>query len=168
VQPAFGAGETKALLPVFRGCVERVSIILSLLCLGDVPSISQVTSKWKDILTGTSEPEEIIDVSSWLTRAALDAIGEGGGIYRDVIQSTQSGYLAGYDANFGALDNAESEFVRTYHNLGTSIPHSFPHSRLTVFIKFPSDRRLRCSIQTENLHPRHVPVPPSLDAGLDV
>ena len=25
VQPAFGAGETKALLPVFRGCVERVS-----------------------------------------------------------------------------------------------------------------------------------------------
>ena len=77
-------------------------------------------------------------------------------------------YLAGYDANFGALDNAGSEFVRTYHNLGTTILHSFPTSRLTVFIRFPSDRRLRCSIQTENLHHRHVPVPPSLDAGLDV
>lgn len=79
MQPAFGAGETKALLPIFRGCVERVSNVLSLLCLGDVPKISQVTSKWKVILTGTSEPEEIIDVSSWLTRVALDAIGEGEG-----------------------------------------------------------------------------------------
>ena len=59
------------------------------------------------------------------------------GIYRDVIPSTQSGYLAGYDANFGALDNAESEFVRTYHNLGTSIPHSFPYSRLTVVRLIP-------------------------------
>ena len=79
VQPAFGAGETKALLPVFRGCVERVSSLFSLLCLGDVLKVSQVTSKWKDILTGTSEPEEIIDVSSWLTRVALDVIGEGEG-----------------------------------------------------------------------------------------
>jgi len=56
------------------------------------------------------------------------------GIYRDVMPSTQSCYLAGYGSNFGALDNAESEFARTYHNLGTSsIPRSFPHSRPTVF-----------------------------------
>jgi len=38
--------------------------------------------------------------------------------------STKSGYLAGFGTHFGALDNAENEFVWTYHNLGISIPHS--------------------------------------------
>ena len=31
IQPAFGVAETRALLPVFRGCIERVSITFSLL-----------------------------------------------------------------------------------------------------------------------------------------
>jgi hypothetical protein len=39
----------------------------------------QVTSKWNDILTGSPGSQEILDVSNWLNRAALDAIGEGKG-----------------------------------------------------------------------------------------
>lgn len=35
VQPAFGVAETKALLPVFRRCVESVSAIFSLLSVSE-------------------------------------------------------------------------------------------------------------------------------------
>ena len=39
--------------------------------------VPQVTSKWRDILTGAAESQEVINVNDWLTRAALDVIGEG-------------------------------------------------------------------------------------------
>jgi len=55
----------------------------------------------------------------------LNAIGEGeSGL--TIALSTKFGYPAGFGTHFGALDNAENKFVRTYHNLGTSIPHSPP------------------------------------------
>ena len=39
----------------------------------------QVTWKWKDTLTGSPGSQEILDVSNWFARAALDVIGEGEG-----------------------------------------------------------------------------------------
>lgn len=45
--------------------------------LGDVLSLPQVTTKWNDILAGAPESQEVLNVNDWLTRVALDAIGEG-------------------------------------------------------------------------------------------
>ena len=39
----------------------------------------QVTTKWRDILTGTADSQAVINVSDWLSRATLDVIGEGEG-----------------------------------------------------------------------------------------
>ncbi|KDQ51422.1 hypothetical protein JAAARDRAFT_41090 [Jaapia argillacea MUCL 33604] len=56
--PAFGIKETKALLPIFRGCVERLSV------------------KWKELVTETSDQSIVLNVPKWLSRATLDVIGE--------------------------------------------------------------------------------------------
>ena len=77
IQPAFGVAETRALLPIFRGCIERVSTTSLLRVPGDVLSMQQVTTKWSDILAGAPESQEVLNVNDWLTRVALDAIGEG-------------------------------------------------------------------------------------------
>jgi len=34
--------------------------------------------EWNDILAGAPESQEVLSVNDWLTRVALDAIGEGG------------------------------------------------------------------------------------------
>jgi len=39
--------------------------------------MQQVTTKWSDILAGAPESQEVLNVNDWLTRVALDAIGEG-------------------------------------------------------------------------------------------
>ena len=45
--------------------------------LGGILNIYQVTTKWRDILTGSANSQAVINVSDWLSRATLDVIGEG-------------------------------------------------------------------------------------------
>ncbi|KDQ56231.1 hypothetical protein JAAARDRAFT_158180 [Jaapia argillacea MUCL 33604] len=80
--PAFGAPETKALLPVFQSVAE------------------QMTSKWKDILDVSDSQSVELNVTSYLTRATLDAIG-----------------IGAFDYNFGAMEDGNNPVVRAYSNL---------------------------------------------------
>ncbi|OAX38351.1 cytochrome P450 [Rhizopogon vinicolor AM-OR11-026] len=56
--PGFGGPESKALLPLFKGCVESMS------------------NKWIDIITNSKEQSAMLNIPAWLSRATLDAIGE--------------------------------------------------------------------------------------------
>ncbi|OAX39518.1 cytochrome P450, partial [Rhizopogon vinicolor AM-OR11-026] len=79
--PAFGGPESKALLSLFKGCAESMS------------------NKWIDIITNSKEQSAMLNVHAWLSRAALDAIGE-----------------AAFDFHFDSIDNAESALARAYTN----------------------------------------------------
>lgn len=80
--PAFGAPESKALLPHFIHIAESLSM------------------RWKDILLASRDFAKELDVTEWLSRATMDAIGE-----------------AAFDCQFGALDNGGSEVLRAYNDL---------------------------------------------------
>ncbi|EGO00602.1 hypothetical protein SERLA73DRAFT_104941 [Serpula lacrymans var. lacrymans S7.3] len=80
--PGFGMPETKALVPIFSRCAE------------------QLTTQWKDILDDEKSGEKVFNVSAWMARATLDALG-----------------LGAFDYNFGAMDNADNELKRAYSNL---------------------------------------------------
>ncbi|KIJ29239.1 hypothetical protein M422DRAFT_188770, partial [Sphaerobolus stellatus SS14] len=54
---------------------------------------------WRGILQ-ESEEKTPVDVAIWMTRATLDALGQ-----------------AGFDYEFGALDNLDNELSKAYHNL---------------------------------------------------
>ncbi|OJA08713.1 hypothetical protein AZE42_07090 [Rhizopogon vesiculosus] len=56
--PGFGGPESKALLPLFKGCAESLS------------------NKWIDIITNSKEQSAMLNIPAWLSRATLDAIGE--------------------------------------------------------------------------------------------
>ncbi|KAJ8583434.1 cytochrome P450 [Rhizopogon salebrosus TDB-379] len=56
--PGFGAPESRAFLPLFKGCAESMS------------------DKWMDIISNSEEQSAEFNIPSWLSRATLDAIGE--------------------------------------------------------------------------------------------
>ncbi|KDQ56237.1 hypothetical protein JAAARDRAFT_690089 [Jaapia argillacea MUCL 33604] len=80
--PAFGAPETKALLPVFQSAA------------------GEITSKWKDILDVSNDLSVELNVTSYLTRATLDAIGVGA-----------------FDYNFEAMEDGNNPVVKAYSNI---------------------------------------------------
>ncbi|KAL0067427.1 hypothetical protein AAF712_005412 [Marasmius tenuissimus] len=86
MNPAFGAPEAKALVPVFS---EAASVL---------------TNKWKDLLSlsqnGDGTEGQVFDMTKWVSRATLDAIGH-----------------AGFDYNFGAMQNQDNRLANVYHNL---------------------------------------------------
>ncbi|KDQ64101.1 hypothetical protein JAAARDRAFT_201503 [Jaapia argillacea MUCL 33604] len=79
--PAFGTPETKAFFPVFRSVSE------------------QLISMWNESVSNEGG-RAVLDVLSWLNRAALDAVGE-----------------AAFDYKFGALHESDNELGRAYNNL---------------------------------------------------
>lgn len=56
--------------------------------------------KWKDEMASESSGSPTIDITKWISRMTLDVIGE-----------------AGFDYNFGALDNTDSALAAVYKNL---------------------------------------------------
>ncbi|KAF4581513.1 hypothetical protein EYR38_002842 [Pleurotus pulmonarius] len=79
MNPAFTAQQLRAFLPLFQSTASRMS------------------QKWKDLIqTG----DQTFNVSRWLARSTLDAIGE-----------------AAFDYRFGAIDNAHSELSKCFENL---------------------------------------------------
>ncbi|KAL0567122.1 hypothetical protein V5O48_014867 [Marasmius crinis-equi] len=61
---------------------------------------SSLTNKWKDKLLDSKEQSEVFNVHEWASRATLDAIGH-----------------AGFDYNFGAMENQDNPLASAYHNL---------------------------------------------------
>ncbi|OAX34712.1 cytochrome P450 [Rhizopogon vinicolor AM-OR11-026] len=56
--PGFGAPESKAFLPLFKGCAESMC------------------NKWMDVISNSTEQSVVLDIPVWLSRATLDAMGE--------------------------------------------------------------------------------------------
>lgn len=78
-----------------------------------------MAGQWKDIISGSADQSNVFNVCPWLTRATLDAIGEG---TSDVPSTTASGNSlvgrpAAFDYNFGAMDNNENALARVYGNM---------------------------------------------------
>ncbi|OAX37779.1 cytochrome P450 [Rhizopogon vinicolor AM-OR11-026] len=84
--PGFGAPECKAFFPLFKGCAETMS------------------NKWIDVISNSKEQSAVLDMSAWLSRTTLDAIGE-----------------VAFDVRFGSLDNNEHALARAYNNMMVDI-----------------------------------------------
>jgi cytochrome P450 len=82
--PAFALTETKTYIPIFHQTAQK-------LC-----------NMWKDVIKEGNKGQVTIEVSRWLSRATLDALGK-----------------AAFDYEFGALDNAENKLAKAYENLMT-------------------------------------------------
>ncbi|KAL4269205.1 Cytochrome P450 superfamily protein [Pleurotus pulmonarius] len=80
--PGFGGPESRAFWPIFYGYA------------------TQLTSKWKDIISSSPNQEVVVDIPRWTSRAMLDAIGE-----------------AAFDYQFGAMENAETPLSLAYFGL---------------------------------------------------
>ena len=80
----------------------------------------QVTVKWKDLLLSSESPSDglAMDITGWLFRATLDAIGEGEStsLMRRMFVKLNFG-LAAFDYKVGALDDKETDLARGYNNL---------------------------------------------------
>lgn len=57
--PGFGPKESKAFFPIFQDCAESIRM------------------KWSESIGNGNGQSVVIDVLSWLSRGALDAIGHG-------------------------------------------------------------------------------------------
>ncbi|KAK1225575.1 hypothetical protein PQX77_011467 [Marasmius sp. AFHP31] len=86
MNPAFGASEAKALVPIFSAAASSLS------------------NKWKDLLLVCNDQSDVFNIPRWTSRATLDAIGQ-----------------AGFDYNFGAMENQDNRLSKAYHNLFADI-----------------------------------------------
>ncbi|KAG9226814.1 hypothetical protein CCMSSC00406_0003513 [Pleurotus cornucopiae] len=80
--PGFGGPESRAFWPIFSGFA------------------AQLSSKWKDMISSSSNQEVVVDIPRWTSRATLDAIGE-----------------AAFDYQFGTMDNKETRLSAAYFTL---------------------------------------------------
>jgi len=71
----------------------------------------------KDEIATDKNHEPILDLSEWLSRATLDIIGEGGFPDITITAYANCDGLAGFDFDFGALDNSDNAVTRMYKNL---------------------------------------------------
>ncbi|KAJ3758781.1 cytochrome P450 [Lentinula raphanica] len=84
--PGFSAPEAKNLFPFFSSCAAT-------LC-----------SRWTDVLSTSNEQSQTLDVSDWMSRATLDAIGQ-----------------AAFDYDFGAMSDQDTELSKLYRSLTVKI-----------------------------------------------
>ncbi|KAF8141145.1 cytochrome P450 [Boletus edulis] len=84
--PGFGGPESKAFLSVFKGCAESMC------------------TKWAEIIESSADQRAVFNVTAWLSRGTLDAIGQ-----------------AAFDVQFGTFRNDEHPLVRKYANLLSDI-----------------------------------------------
>ncbi|KAF8557917.1 cytochrome P450 [Imleria badia] len=80
--PGFGPNECKAFLPIFEHCAESISI------------------KWLEAIESGNGRGVEVNILSWLSRAALDAIGH-----------------AAFDVQFGTIQNDAHPLAKMYRNL---------------------------------------------------
>ncbi|KAK0496199.1 cytochrome P450 [Armillaria luteobubalina] len=87
--PGFGGPESKSFFPTFFACAEKMS------------------QKWKDSIEISQDQSAVLDAASWISRATLDAIGQG----------TNQALAAAFDYQFGALDDSDNALAKAYTNL---------------------------------------------------
>ncbi|KAK1225573.1 hypothetical protein PQX77_011465, partial [Marasmius sp. AFHP31] len=113
MNPAFGPSEAKALVPIFAAAASSVSLslravvnyVLTVFKPFAPTRADQLTNKWKDLLSMSSEDQsEVFNIPQWASRATLDAIGH-----------------AGFDYNFGAMDDQDNRLADAYRDLFTDM-----------------------------------------------
>ncbi|KAG7448645.1 cytochrome P450 [Guyanagaster necrorhizus] len=113
--PGFGGPESKSFFPTFFACAEKMA------------------QRWKDSIEVSPDQSTVLDVSSWISRATLDAIGQ-----------------AAFDYEFGALDDSDNVLAKAFDLFGVmtnrailflSVMDHLP-SKIIPFLmkKFPSGR----------------------------
>jgi hypothetical protein len=81
--PAFGAPESRALIPIFESAVAKVKQSLSSSRNTSntfdifLPLPLQLSTILRDLIATSDSGSVTVDMPSWLTRATLDALGEG-------------------------------------------------------------------------------------------
>lgn len=80
--PGFGGPESRAFVPIFSQCAEKMC------------------RKWEEEIELSTDQSVVLDVTSWISRATLDAIG-----------------YAAFDYSFGALDDSGNQLTKAYSNL---------------------------------------------------
>jgi len=100
--PAFGIVEAKGLFPYFISCSNSL------------------VEKWNEVISnGESGQSAIVNVSLWVSKATLDAIGEG---------------AFGYD--FGAVKGTDNEFTKSYSGLSFGTFATLSKGRLFMMHAF--------------------------------
>ncbi len=75
--PGFGGPESKSFFPIFFACAEKVNLCLHDSFIIYSRLLSRWPQKWKEAIELNSDQSITLNVTSWVSRAALDAIGEG-------------------------------------------------------------------------------------------
>jgi hypothetical protein len=77
VQPGFGMVESRALLPIFMSLAAKVRYVTCVYGFSLLMPHLKMSSKWNDLLSNSPELSVKIDITSWISGATLDAIGQG-------------------------------------------------------------------------------------------
>ncbi|KAG7445691.1 cytochrome P450 [Guyanagaster necrorhizus] len=86
VLPGFGSRELRSFVPIFCSYASRM------------------TAYWRSIIAADNSDSAVIEVTSWITRALLDATGE-----------------AAFDYQFGSLDNSETDLAKAYAHMALNV-----------------------------------------------
>ncbi|EMD37104.1 hypothetical protein CERSUDRAFT_115023 [Gelatoporia subvermispora B] len=99
LSPAFGNIESRGMMPVFRKMADRMC------------------QHWKDCTShGSNGTSAVIDVADWISKAALDALGE-----------------AAFHYEFNCLENQDNKLAKTFSSL---LVHTFAHStKRRIFVQ---------------------------------
>jgi hypothetical protein len=81
--------------------------------------IVQLVQKWNDeVIASDPSGRPLIDLVVWLSRATLDVIGEGvGPFFRSQLCLCSNSPIAGFDYQFGSLDNIKTALAEQYDDL---------------------------------------------------
>ncbi|PPQ93679.1 LOW QUALITY PROTEIN: hypothetical protein CVT25_012738 [Psilocybe cyanescens] len=151
------APECKAFVPIFRRVGSESPALLSL------PSsnlMQPLTAQWSDILASSSDQCAVFNVASWLSRATMDSIGEGDDVLLCYYFARYLTFclIAAFDYQFGALQNADDEFMKAYFGLMSDTLGSPPKSAIfmqTILPIWVLQLRSRYSRSRNLVHARH-------------
>jgi hypothetical protein len=76
-----------------------------------------MSNKWIDIISNSKERSVVFNVAAWLSRATLDAIGEGKIYSVTQLPLSSSPSSAAFDVRFDTMADKESALTRTYNNM---------------------------------------------------
>lgn len=74
-------------------------------------------TKWMDIIGNSTDQHAVFNIPAWLSRATLDAIGQGMSLFPPDKNGSFSFPPAAFDVQFGAIENHEHPLAKKYSNV---------------------------------------------------
>ena len=155
--PAFGRVEAKYLLPYFVDSVNKAPEFRSdLISVTGSRPCHQMADKWSSIIENSKTGySAVLDANMWLGKAALDAcvttsVSGVRWLWLIVNSSLNRMGAGAFDYDFGALDDSDNSFTKSYTNL------MYDHPSLPSVVQgFHRVNSLPCS---PVLHPSEIPL----------